>query len=1117
MMKIGNRIQPIRSAMPMIYAYATPEIERHKGWVKIGYTEVNVEERVRQQAQQADVRTEILWKRTAIFDDGSGDFFRDTDFHAYLTKKGYERGKGEWFRISEEESKKEIADFRAKRGRMESENSPVPYLLRAEQEEAVQRAFDYRQAHQGGEFLWNAKPRFGKTLAVYELVKRLKAEKVLIATNRPAVANSWYDDYEKFLGTESGYRFVSDTDSLKGRPLVRTRKAFIDEIGASEEELNRIEFVSLQDLKGSVYFGGDYDKLEEIHKIPWDILVIDEAHEGVDTSKSDVAFDNIQRKFTLHLSGTPFKALANEKFHSDAIFNWTYADEQRAKWDWNPENGANPYEALPRLNLFTYRASETVRGELELGYDFDGESVNYAFDLNEFFSVNAKGKFEHEKWVDQFLDALTSQEKYPFSTPELRDELRHTFWLLNRVDSAKALEKRLKSHSVFKDYEIVIAAGDGKQEGEEGRPEKAFNRVKKAIRESERTITLSVGQLTTGVTIPEWSGVLMLCQVKSPALYMQTAFRAQNPWLFQKNREKNREEKNNKNKEKFFRKENAYVFDFDPARTLEIFEKFANGLSSENGNSQNREKNVRELLNFFPVISEDEDGRMIELDAEKVFSIPSRIRSAEVVRRGFMCDLLFQNIHHVFQAFSEVQQIISAITPYREKEKMGFREEPELSLDEDGNVRLAPELVLGQEKELFGEKLFLEEPYRSAPEKIGKALEESLERESASEGVSERLKKIVRNSLILPLLECAKEQYGNEMKPSDRKGLERNFTETSSRRIEKKTAEWKRKRHELTQRLQKELDSVNDDAQKEEIAQKRKRENLELDRNFQQEQAEEMRRSGNEWSKMIVETMETKKAERRKEDIEKDVRERLRGFTRTIPAFLMAYGDENVTLASFDRIIPDDVFQEVTSISLEQFRFLRDGGTYRDAETGVERTFPGRLFNESVFNDSVREFMRLRKELADYFNEKNKKNIFDYVPSQKTNQIFTPKGIAEKMVAFLEQENPGCFDDPDKKFLDPYMKSGLFIASIVKRLYQSPRLKELYPKPNERLKHIFERQVYGLAPTEIIYRISKNFLLGFDEQNHDIQHNFRCVDVVSDVQNGSLDSRLDELFGVISD
>ena len=245
--------------------------------------------------------------------------------------------------------------------------------------------------------------------------------------------------------------------------------------------------------------------------------------------------------------------------------------------------------------------------------------------------------------MDRFLDAMTTQNKFPFSTPELRAELKHTFWLLNRVDSARALAKKLQAHPVFRDYEVILAAGDGKLDDTDEN-QKSFDRVKAAIAYHEKTITLSVGQLTTGVTIPEWSAVLMLSNLKSPALYMQAAFRAQNPCLFHENGT-------------FRRKENAYVFDFDPARTLLIYERFANDLSQDTasgkGDTEERKAHIQNLLNFFPVIGEDEEGEMIPLDAEKVLSIPRKIKSKEVVRMGFQSNFLFQNISNVFSAPQE--------------------------------------------------------------------------------------------------------------------------------------------------------------------------------------------------------------------------------------------------------------------------------------------------------------------------------------------------------------------------------------------------------------------------------------------------------------------------------
>ena len=226
----------------------------------------------------------------------------------------------------------------------------------------------------------------------------------------------------------------------------------------------------------------------------------------------------------------------------------------------------------------------------------------------------------------------------------------------------------------------------------------------------------------------------------------------------------------------------------------------------------------------------------------------------------------------------------------------------------------------------------------------------------------------------------------------------------------------------------------------------------------------------------------------------------------------MAYGDDNTTLANFDAIIPDEVFKEVTSISLDEFRFLRDGGSYTDTETGEEKFYQGKLFDPVVFDDSVKEFLSLKKRLANYFDESNTEDIFDYIPPQKTNQIFTPKKVVKQMVDMLEEENPGCFDNPDKTFADLYMKSGLYITEIVKKLYNSEKMIELFPDSEERLNHIFEKQVYGLAPTEIIYRIAISFILGFDENSATRKHNFRMLDALPYAKEGTLDKKLDEVF-----
>ena len=1094
------QIKTAQKVMPMIYAYTTPEIARHNGWVKIGYTEQEVEKRLGQQLHTADVLYNIEWKGNAIFDDGSGDIFKDKDFHRYLRKLKYENnGKNEWFKIAVPESRSRFDEFRENRGVLKSLDTVIPYQLRPEQEEAVDKALKYSQATENGEFLWNAKPRFGKTLAAYDLCKKLKAVNVLIVTNRPAIANSWYDDYEKFLGVESGYFFVSETESLKGKKGVVSRAEYTRLI--DDDPRGCIEFVSLQDMKGAIAFGGKHDKLQEVADMHWDILIIDEAHEGVDTYKTDIAFNQVNRDFTLHLSGTPFKALANDKFHESAIYNWTYADEQKRKRDFQSKDGeANPYADLPQLNMFTYQMSEIVKEELNQGIEINGETEEYAFDLNTFFETN-NGKFVYNSSVDKFLDALTTQPKFPFSTEDLRNELKHTFWILDRVDSAKALAKKLKEHPVFRDYEIVLAAGDGKLDDDDEN-QKSFDKVRNAIATYEKTITLSVGQLTTGVTIPEWTAVLMLSNMKSPALYMQAAFRAQNPCLFKENA-------------KFFRKKNAYVFDFDPARTLTVFEEFANDLNSKTadgrGDADERKENIRELLNFFPVIGEDEGGEMIELDAEKVMSIPRKIRSQEVVRRGFMSDFLFQNISNVFHAPKAVTDIISGLTPVSEKESglpINQDTAKDLSLDENGDVSLPKDYIIGKAQEVFGEKVYAD---------IGQALIDNVNKITAEtpetfDDELEKLKQIFKTQAVDPIIETASQKYSEELKPAERKRLEKKIKQNADAEINKVSGDFRIKNNLLESERKKalenctysEVDDINAefDRQKKEIADKLK-----------QDLSESIDKFVHSSGEGVVSAIETHKREEEKATIETAIRDHLRGFSRTIPSFLMAYGTEDVTLDNFDTIIPDDVFKEVTSITLDQFRFLRDGGDYNDEETGELSHFDGNLFDSVVFNDSVKEFLNKRDALSNYFDESNDEDIFDYIPPQKTNQIFTPKWVVKMMVDMLEKENPGCFDNPDKTFVDMYMKSGLYITEIVKRLYNSDKIKALYPDSTERLQHIFAKQVYGLAPTEIIYRIALRFILGFDKNNSITENNFRLADALVYSKEGTLQEKINELFG----
>ena len=1104
------RIKTVNKVVPVIYAYTTPQIAKHDGWVKIGYSEQPVKNRIGQQTHTADIEYKLEWALNATFDDGSGEVFHDSDFHAYLKKNGIKRNPGtEWFQISPLRAKQLLTEFRENRGVLQKSNTVIPYTLRTEQAQAVGATVSYFTSHEEPEFLWNAKPRFGKTLSVYDLVKQMHLTKVLIVTNRPAIANSWYDDYAKFLGLESGYAFVSEVSALKDKPLDLSRDAYVQQATSPNGKQNYIEFISLQDLKGSIAFGGHFDKLIEVSELVWDLLVIDEAHEGVDTRKTDIAFDHIKRKYTLHLSGTPFKALADEKFPEEAIFNWTYADEQEKKRSWNDADGENPYGKLPRLNMYTYQMSSIVEDELRKGVQIGDETDDWAFDLNEFFLTDGKGRFVHNESVNKFLDALATQEKFPFSTDELRNELKHTLWLLNRVDSAKALEKKLKDHPVFKNYKIILAAGDGKTD-DDTENKKAFDRVTEAISKYDKTITLSVGQLTTGVTIPEWTAVLMLSNMKSPALYMQAAFRSQNPCLFNVNGS-------------YMRKTECYVFDFDPARTLIIYEKFANDLSSDTsagkGDSDTRREHVRKLLNFFPVIAEDDHGKMIELDAEKVLSIPRKIKCQEVVRRGFMSNFLFQNIGNIFNAPPEVIDIINTMEPVKEPQTpsgnvpMDTNTGSDLDINDDGEVDVPEEKIIGTAPDVFGDKRY---------EDIADGLKDAIDNATPTEP-SEIDKKLAElqekfhTDVTEPLINQAANHYGKDLSSSTQKTIKRKINSETDTALNKTFGDYKIKDNLIEREHDKKLNEVKTDEERaqadKEYKDKKKENDAALKENLATLKDTLIKKAGN----TVIKAGETERRERTKRTIEDNVRDHLRGFSRTIPSFLMAYGKgNNITLATFHQIVPDKVFVEVTSITLDQFKFLRDGGDFTDAE-GKTQHFKGNLFDPVVFDDSVKEFMNLRIRLADYFNEAHKEDIFDYIPPQKTNQIFTPKKVVERMVDQLEAENPGCFDDPNQTFADLYMKSGMYITEIVKRLYNSNKLKQLFPDNAKRLNHIFAKQIYGLAPTEIIYQICLSYILGFSDQITINKNNIRLCDALKYAQEGTLEQKLIELFPELKD
>lgn len=1106
-MKTVDMIQPYGRIIPMIYAYTTPGVSYHEGWTKIGYTEKQtVEDRIRQQTHTADIQVELLWKDNAIFKDGSGESFTDHDFHEYLERyKGVDRQpKTEWFHIDGKKSKDYFDEF-AKRNFKVYVEKGLSYVLRQEQREAVEKTKAYFKKG-GREFLWNAKPRFGKTLTSYDLIRTMGFRNTLVVTNRPSIANSWAEDFQKFIAWQTPLDFVSDTDALKGKKGVMTRDEFLDAMGHDEEHhQGMVAFESLQGLKGSVYFGGGIDKLKWISNLHFDLLIVDESQEGVETYKTERAFDKVHCDHILYLSGTPFKQLAKGQFSDSQIYNWSYADEQEAKENWKGDD-FNPYERLPQLAMFTYQMSPMITGEIKQGASIPAEGedfTDYAFDLNEFFLTNSSGKFIHEEEVKKFLHALSTNDKYPFSTEELREKLPHTLWLLNYVSSAKALAKLLQEDPVFKDYHVVLAAGDGKLSAEE-ETVKAYDKVKKAIHDYSKTITLSVGQLTVGVTIPQWCGVLMLCNMKSPSSYMQAAFRAQNPYEFIGE------------KGERFRKETAYVFDFDPARTLTIYDEFANDLSKDtvdgHGTKDDRAKNIRRLLNFFPVIGEDSQGSMVELNAAQVLSIPRKLKSEEVVRRGFMSNFLFANIGRIFAAPQEVKDILDKLTPAKEEihkeDHLDELTDGSVPVDENGQVDIPDEKIIGTAHDIFGPKI-----YDTMNEGIQDVVDSFHEMPKDEAAVADKVDHLVHTtvetvtaSLITPLAG----QY--HIPKSKTKQITRDVTNQIEITLQKRKDDFlQNKRIAEAERDQKIREAETSENQEKVLKdfEARMKENEE---SFNQGIHQDIQNIVKSQPVELVRRIEETKAEEAKDSIEDTVRDHLRGFSRTIPSFLMAYGDDQLTLANLDDYTEDDVFKEVTGITEDEFRFLRDGGDYEDHETHEMKHFDGHLFDEVVFDDSIRQFMAKKKELANYFEENQSEDIFNYIPPQKTNQIFTPRRVVKKMVDLLEKENPGCFDDDTKTFADLYMKSGMYITEIVKRLYNSPRMKDLYPDKEKRLNHIFAKQVYGLAPTKIIYRICRAYILGFSDKISIKEDHIRLCDSLAYAEKGTLAMKLEELF-----
>jgi type II restriction enzyme len=685
-----------------------------------------------------------------------------------------------------------------------------------------------------------------------------------------------------------------------------------------------------------------------------------------------------------------------------------------------------------------------ITDRLDEGVAIEGEEANvdYTFDLNEFFSTKDTGYFEHEADVIKFLDRLATNEKYPFSTPELRDEVRHSFWLLNRVASAKALERLLKTHDVFKDYTVVLAAGDGRSdESDPAAIGKSLGRVRKAIAEAEavggKTITLSVGQLTTGVTVPEWTAVIMLSNLTSPAQYMQAAFRAQNACTFERGGT-------------VFQKQNAYIFDFAPERTLKMFDEFANNLHpNPSGDPAARQENIRRLLNFFPVLGEDSEGRMIELDAAQVLAFPQVFKAREVVRRGFLSNLLFANVAGIFRYSEHLKEILEKLPAAKGNRATAGQTidlpEPPPTTDPDGNVLVDAETVINPKVAEFGKPVWsiedlpkadFDAPAPKLAAEIAKAVTEHA-REKREE---------------------LKDAYGLTTGQVERD--ERRTEQAVKAKVERALAEQAiAKKH-----LADELAQAATEAEAAAVEAKRE----EQKQAFQKDIIAIVTATMDEVVPEVVTREETKKEQGLANKAMDDCRSHLRGFARTIPMFLMAYGDRGMRLANFDDYTPDDVFQEITGISEDEFRLLRDGQDVVE-DDGTTTRIPG-LFDEAVFDQSVQEFLDKKEALADYFDDEQTEDIFAYIPQQKTSLVFTPQAVVKMMVDSLEAENLGIFSDPDKKFADLFSTAGLFLMELVRRL--DTGLAAEFPDQGERLRHILTSQIFEMSHNEILHDIT---------------------------------------------
>lgn len=578
--------------------------------------------RINQYTQTAGIRYDLLHTELTLYNRGGLRSFNDKEVHAVLERSGVKRKvfdkenkANEWFMTSLDVVKRAIAAVKEGKDSLspgEVAHGRSPIVFRPEQCEAIEKT--EKQFRKGNQMLWNAKMRFGKTLSALQVVKDMDFKRTLILTHRPVVDSGWFEDFGKIFYDRNNFAYGSKNNGESHESLERRAKA---------DGLHYVYFASMQDLRGSELVGGNFDKNNEVFATPWDLIIVDEAHEGTQTELGKAVMAELVKDDTkvLRLSGTPFNLL--DDFKENEIYTWDYVMEQRAKHDWDKNHfgDPNPYAALPAMNIYTYDLGRLLK-------EFVDEDV--AFNFREFFRVDKDGSFIHERDVSAFLNLLTKEDKescYPFASKEYRNVFRHTLWMVPGVKEAKALSALLQRHPVFQHFHVVNVAGNG-DEDEENRG--ALEMVNEAIGkdpDQTRTITLSCGRLTTGVSVPAWTAVFMLSGSYNTAAssYMQTIFRVQTPAAI-----------NGRVKEQ------CYVFDFAPDRTLKVLAETAKISAKAGKTSQDDRKTMGDFLNFCPVIS-IEGSRMDKFDVPRMLEQLKKVYVERVVRNGFEDNSLYND------------------------------------------------------------------------------------------------------------------------------------------------------------------------------------------------------------------------------------------------------------------------------------------------------------------------------------------------------------------------------------------------------------------------------------------------------------------------------------------